>query len=211
VIGFAIAQHASAASAQPTWTDKAVLAVLAAQLVLLFFGGFVAWRQLRAQFRPFVIVDLDIQPPFIQLVISNLGSSLARDVRFEFTPPLESSLAAARGKTPIGDVSLFRDGIPSFAPGKRLVVLFDNGRTRTDAALPDRFDVTLSYRGDPLRGRFIDNFTLDLGMYREWGAIRRKDVHDVAKEIEKLRGAVDGVASVMVELRREEIARESDA
>jgi hypothetical protein len=179
-----------------------VLAVLAAQLVLLVFGGFVAWRQLRAQLRPFVVVDLDIQPPFVQLVISNLGSSLARDVQFEFTPPLESSMASARGKTPIGDVSLFRDGIPSLAPRKRLFVLFDDGRTRTDAALPDRFDVTLSYRGDPFRGQFTDSFTLDLGMYREWGAIRRKDVHDVAKEIEKLRTAVDGVASVQAELRR---------
>jgi hypothetical protein len=31
---------------------------------------------------------------------------------------------------------------------------------------------------------------LDIGTYREWGAIRRKDVHDVAKEIEKLREVV---------------------
>jgi hypothetical protein len=46
---------------------------------------------------------------------------------------------------------------------------------------------------------------------REWDAIRRKEVHDAAKEIEKLRTAVDGVASVMVELRRDELDRQSDS
>jgi hypothetical protein len=171
----------------PTWTDEAVFAVLTAQLILLVFGGYLGWRQLRAQFRPFVVVDLEIRTPFIQLVVANLGTTMARDVQFKFDPRLESTRDGRPRTTPIADVSLFRDGIPSFPPGKRLVLLFDDGRTRTEAQLPDQYKVQVSYRGDPFKRRIQDSITLDIGTYREWGAIRRKDVHEVAEEIKKLR------------------------
>ncbi|MGH3082619.1 MAG: hypothetical protein ACRDNP_00910 [Gaiellaceae bacterium] len=174
--------------AEPTWADKGVFWVLTAQLVLLAIVGYIAWRQLRAQIRPFVVVDLDVQrAPFIQLVIANLGTTMARDVKFDFNPPLESALGAKRSSVPIADVSLFKDGIPSFPPGKKLTVLFDDGRDRTSAGLPDKFQATIRYRGEPFGRQFEDRMTLDIGMYREWGAIRRKEVHEVAQEIQKLR------------------------
>jgi hypothetical protein len=180
------------ASTGPTWADEAIFAVLSAQLVLLVFGGFLGWRQLRAQIRPFVVVDIEMEVvPFIELVIANLGATMARDVSFEFDPPLQSTLDTAPRKVPIGDVSLFRDGVPSFPPGKRLVVLIDHGLHRTEAALPDRFIITVKYRGEPFGRRFEDQFVLDIATYREWGAVRRKTVHDVAIEMEKLRKTVE--------------------
>jgi hypothetical protein len=42
----------------------------------------------------------------------------------------------------------------------------------------------------PFQRRFTDRFVLDIGTYRWWGAVR-KDVHDVAKEIEKLWKAIE--------------------
>lgn len=182
------------ASAGPTWADEAIFGVLSAQLVLLVFGGFLAWRQLRAQIRPFVVVDIEIRVvPFIELVIANLGATMARDVSFEFDPPLQSTLDTAPRKVPIADVSLFRDGVPSFPPGKRLVVLIDQGVQRTAAGLADRFVVTVRYRGEPFDRRFEDQFVLDIATYREWGAVRRKTAHDVAIELEKLRKTLEAL------------------
>jgi hypothetical protein len=51
-----------------------------------------AKRLRRAQIRPFVVVD--IAPGWLLYVtVENIGTTLARNVRFEFTVPLESSRA----------------------------------------------------------------------------------------------------------------------
>lgn len=53
---------------------------------------------LAAQSRPFVVVDFDVltERPLIFLTITNLGKTLARKVRFQFEPPLRSSLGQAQ-------------------------------------------------------------------------------------------------------------------
>jgi hypothetical protein len=68
-------------AAAPTWADEAILEVLAAQLGLLALAGWLGWRQLREQVRPFVVVDLDERyPPLLQLRITNVGAK-RRDPR----------------------------------------------------------------------------------------------------------------------------------
>jgi hypothetical protein len=178
----------------PTWTDKGTLGVLVAQLFLLAIGGYVAWLQLREQVRPFVVIDLDDRyPPHLQFIITNIGKTLARDVRFKFEPPLQSTrdTEPVEGRVGLASVSLFRDGIPSFPPGKKFVVLFDNEIERRKAPLTDRLEVEISYEGRPFGRQFTDRFVLNIETYRWWGQIRRKDVHDVANEIEKLRKAIE--------------------
>jgi hypothetical protein len=181
-------------AASPTWADEAIFGVLVAQLILLIIGGVLGGLQLREQVRPFVVIDFDDRyPPFLQFVVENVGATIARDVRFKFDPPLQSSLdakAADEGRVPLATVSLFRDGIPSFPPGKRFVVLFDNTVDRRNEPLTDRLDVELSYTGRPFGRSFTDRFVLDIQTYLWWGQIRRKDAHDVAEEIEKLRKTI---------------------
>ncbi len=52
----------------PTWTDIATTAILAAQLVVFAAAAAVGWRQVgearrlrEAQTRPFVVVDFDVE------------------------------------------------------------------------------------------------------------------------------------------------------
>jgi hypothetical protein len=57
----------------------------------------VAWRQVREarrlreqQTRPFVVIDFEVaQNAIVFLPISNIGTTLARDVRFEIEPRLK--------------------------------------------------------------------------------------------------------------------------
>src|SRR5687767_13370 len=81
------------------WAGLTFLVLLAAALV--------AWRQVNEarrlredQARPFVVIDFDAWGGTItELKIANLGTTLARNVRFEFTPPLSSTFDnTPRGK-----------------------------------------------------------------------------------------------------------------
>jgi hypothetical protein len=59
-------------AASPTWTDEAVLGVLAAQLFLLVVAAIIGWFQLREQFRPFVVVDRDA---FTSSLVGSFGGA----------------------------------------------------------------------------------------------------------------------------------------
>ena len=53
-------------------------------------------RELRRdEARPYVVVDFEPdRPPFMNLVVANLGRTMARNVRIETDPPLESTCTA---------------------------------------------------------------------------------------------------------------------
>jgi len=85
-----------------TWTDEWQVFLVAAQLVVLVVAAVVAWRQVREarelrleQNRPFGVVDFDLDESKGYLIffeVTNMGTSLARDVRIEIDPPLESAI-----------------------------------------------------------------------------------------------------------------------
>jgi len=177
------------------WTDKAVFAVLVAQLVLLIFAGGLAFAQWSAQVRPFIVVDFDERyPPFLQLVITNFGTTMARDVKFTFDPAIDTTLdtrdGTDRGRLPIKAITMFRDGISHVAPRKEFVVLFDDVRDMLKSSVPREYTVEVTYKGSPFGREYTDAFRLDVNLYLWRNQIRRKDVHDVAVELEKLRKAV---------------------
>jgi hypothetical protein len=83
----------------------------------------------------------------IELVVENIGSTLARDVSFKFNPSLQSSL----NDSELEESFLVRQGIPTMAPGMRLARIFDSAIQRQEAGdLPWRFNVEVQfsdYRG----------------------------------------------------------------
>jgi hypothetical protein len=148
-------------------------------------------RELRlAQARPFVVVDFEPeQHPFMNLVVANLGTTMARDVRIEVDPPFASTLDPD-ASVPLAELKLFTEGIPSLAPGKRIVLLFDVVPNRKEAGLPDTYHVRLHYAGEAGRS-FTDDQRLDLDMYRPLKNIQRRTVHDVHKELDQIRRRLD--------------------
>jgi hypothetical protein len=107
------------------------VSILGAQLLVLTGAAFVAWRQVaearrlrEEQNRPFVVIDFERQETTktIFLTISNIGTSLARDVRFDITP----ALRAAMTLVPFSDIKVLSDGISTLAPGKVIRTVFDS-------------------------------------------------------------------------------------
>lgn len=120
----------------------------------------------------------------IELVVENIGSTLARDVSFKFNPSLQSSL----NDSELEESFLVRQGIPTMAPGMRLARIFDSAIQRQEAGdLPWRFNVEVQfsdYRGkgqDPLR------YVLDLEPYRSGTFLEERGIHHAAKALEEIR------------------------
>ena len=115
-------------SQEPLWTDEWQVFLVAAQLVVLLaaagVAGWQVWeaRKLRLQQnRPFVVIDFEVEEShLIYLEITNLGTSLARDVKIAIEPPLKTS-TGIRFK----DMKMLNEGIPTLAPGKRIKTLYD--------------------------------------------------------------------------------------
>jgi len=174
-----------------SWTDIGTFAVLAAQLLVLVIGGYFAWRQVREArrlreetVRPFVLLDFEPFNAFVELSIKNVGSLLARNVRFTFDPPVETTFDSNPEFGPLAEKQLFQEGIPSLPPAKEIRMMFDRGVDRTERGLPDSYEVEVSYT-DPFGHPFTERMVIDFGIYRSRGPIHRKGLHEIHALLEK--------------------------
>jgi hypothetical protein len=168
------------------------------QLLALIAAAIVAWWQVKearrvreAQAQPFVIVDLEVERgDEIYLVISNIGGTIARDVRLKFDPELRSSLDSMPGLTPPRELKPLRDVIPNLPPGKRIAVLFDIFHQRDPAQFPDLYNVKARFYAAALKRHVDDDSVIDLGVYRDAIPESRRDVHDVHERLNELVGEI---------------------
>ena len=175
------------AEAVTAWA--AMLTALIALAAALFARAQVREaRTLREeQAQPFVIVDIEPSPnamSFLELVVSNIGNTLARDVTFHFDPPLRR---AWKPDMDPNDWSIFKDGIPSFPPGRSFRMLFDIGHERHSAGYgKDRHTVTVTFKGP--RGQELEPLTyiLDPAYIMEPNRLGVRTVHHVAEHLDKI-------------------------
>jgi hypothetical protein len=164
------------------------------QFAVLVAAAIVAWRQVREavhareeRTRPFVVIDLRVYQTIAEFTITNLGATIARNVRFAFDPPLRSSRDLGPNMTPLSETNLFRHGIPSLAPGKEVVALFDQLPHRlAQGNLPDDYEVTVTYEGPTRRKPYSETMTVGYSYLREVGRTHRRDIHDVHRELERV-------------------------
>jgi hypothetical protein len=169
--------------------ERLVAAGAVGQLVILVAAALYARAQVREarvlredQARPFVVVDFDISaPPTIRLAISNIGKTVARDVRVRFDPPLRSSLDKEDER--VADLPMLNQPIPTMPPGKVYSTLFD---VFIHAELPGRYEATVSYRGDQGREYPPDTYPLDLGLYAGIIPDWQKTTKDLHEELQKI-------------------------
>ncbi|MFD7407762.1 hypothetical protein ACFV7R_35040 [Streptomyces sp. NPDC059866] len=105
----------------------------------------LAERVHREQNEPYVVVDIAPNEPgsgMLVLTIQNTGPTMARDVRVEFTPSLESSDSRLTQRL---RRALSRP-IAVLPPGRRLVYAVDTFQ-RWQVGLPMEFDVTVHANG----------------------------------------------------------------
>jgi len=169
------------------WTDIAGVAILAAQLVVLTVAAIVAWHQVRearrlreAQTRPFVVVDFEVESFLAFLTVSNIGSTLARNVRIKIDPPLESLI-----ENPLAEMKMLREGIATLAPGKRMRTLYDNLAHRKLGQLPDVYAVEVAYTDETGRP-FAEQLDLDLAVYWNLTTVERRDIHDIHQRLKDM-------------------------
>jgi hypothetical protein len=177
--------------------ERLVAAAAVGQLAVLVIAARYARSQVdearelrKEQARPFVVVDFEPeQSPFVNLVVANLGKTMARNVRLEIDPPLASTLDSV-APVPLAKLKLFTEGIPSLAPGKRWVTLFDTMTDRKSSDLPNSYEVRLTYEWDG--GKPVTDLQrLDLDLYRYRLSVTRHTIHDVNKTLDKIRRQLD--------------------
>lgn len=141
-------------------------------------------RELReAQTRPFVVIDLDSSAhTLFDLVVTNIGPTMARNVEFIFQPRAETT---DKDLDPY-KLKMFRDGISSLAPAKEIRALFDQGPRRINSDLPDTYEVTITYTDQSGKRHYEETVDLDFGLY--WGrrTVHVKGVHDLHRELERI-------------------------
>ena len=144
------------------------------QLVVLAVAALYARKQVaearalrEARSRPFVVVDIDpwSKKGVLLLTIENLGQTMARDVQLSLVPRLQSTLDGRANWPDIANFKIFRDGIPSLPPGKRLACTLDTPTRFFKSNLPRLYTVSVTYEGPT--GAYTETYVLDLDMYRE--------------------------------------------
>jgi hypothetical protein len=127
------------------------------------------------------VIDFEVEKVFLFLTVTNIGTTLARDVRFEIEPPLQSPI-----DVPLDELKMLREGISTLAPRKTIRTLFDSAIQRKPQELLDVYAVTARYSDETGRRRFEEKLDLDLGIY--WNLTRlerrgQRDIHDRLKDM----------------------------
>lgn len=144
------------------------------------------------QARPFVVVDFEPSPVWgnlIDLVFENVGKTLAKNVRFTFDPPLESSQKAQDGYD-FSKAAILTNGIPAMPPGSRVSALFDLSHERINTALPMSYTVRVDLQDALGRDQEPLEYVLDLNFRYGLRRVETRTIHDVAKSLKEIEKAV---------------------
>ncbi len=179
---------------------NAIAAASQAVAALVTIGAFVAaWlaariargqleeaRKLRVeQSQPYVVVDFEHSPAWdglLDVTITNIGQTPARDVRIYFDPPLGSTVNES-DDVRFHDMAIFRDGIPFMAPNRKVRIFFENLESRYKREdLPRSYRARVSFETETA-GRVENEYVLDLNQYYGWESVRVYGVHDGAKAL----------------------------
>ena len=147
-----------------------------------------AWAQVRHarrlredQAQPFIVVSLQpsaVWANAINLVVQNIGSTVARNVRFSFN---EKPVSKARSQD-ITQAALFKDGLAVMPPGMRFETLFDISHERYESDLPMSYTVTVSFDGINKRPDQME-YVLDFASFYGLEVMTELGIHQVAKSL----------------------------
>jgi hypothetical protein len=168
--------------------------------VVAIAAAVFAWQQVRharqirdEQAQPNVIIDFEESASSIHLdlVIKNIGQTVAYDVRVVFNPPIATTEIGDR--FPLGEASLITKGIPTMPPGRTWRAMFDNMPQRFERKdLPRTYDVQITYRDS--RGKeYSLPYRLDLGIYYDIWKLTRYGTHDIAKSMREINRTLKGL------------------
>src|SRR5215217_1314503 len=163
-------------------------------IVIIGLGYFFTIRTLRGQVqeafqarttggRPLIIVSEDYENlPTMNLIVQNVGPGPAKNITFHFSSPIESSDGFV-----VSELTLFREGITSLAPGARIVCYWDelsNLRPLIEEGRLERSAViTVEYQ-DITGGNYSHEWEVDPGLYLDLRTQGYKDMDDLVDAVE---------------------------
>jgi hypothetical protein len=151
-------------------------------------------RELREEeAAPFV--NVDVMPGargwMLDLVIENIGKTLARDVCITFDPPLVTTLDDEDDQ--LADWSPLKDGVRTLAPGRRLTSIFDSALQRHESDLPRQYEVTVAYTDSRGRHQPTLQQTIDLNPIYGRTYSHEKGLPELVAELAKVRSAIEPI------------------
>jgi hypothetical protein len=120
---------------------------------------------------------------FAEVVVENFGDGTAAEVVCTFDPPLQTTMG--------GDAAKFFTTPKWLPPRSKLTHAFDSWVQYIGSSLPRRYSVSVTYKDAGLRTDFSGTFVLDVTAFEHMMQWERKDIHDVAKSLEKLSDRVE--------------------
>lgn len=139
--------------------------------------------------RPFVTVTIEPSHTIVaNIVIRNNGATLAKDVRFTFDPPWESSDPE---RTRIRESKIWREGIPTLVPGAELRIFADMFPDRHKTDLPTSYSVEVTCRGAD-GATFSETYVLDFDVFHGYSTATLYGVHELADAVRSMNRRMAG-------------------
>jgi hypothetical protein len=140
--------------------------------------------------RPYVVVDIEpakgAGPSYMELVIRNIGKTMARNVNFTFDPPLRSTfddIAKAAFNHTIAEYTILNDGIATMPPGREYRMVFEFMPDRLHREdLERRYDVTINFSSDRGEEKPLTQ-VLDLNLYFSTLHVPEHNIHHIAQTL----------------------------
>ena len=170
------------------WSAAAavVTALTAIAAAIAVFGQVREAQETRYdQARPAIVVDIvpsTIAHTCVDLVIQNIGSTMARDIRITFDPPASSTLSYVNPSEAV----FTREGIPFMPPARRVSFLFDDIPARNRSDLPFRFDVCVEFSDGHGRKQPELRYVIDMKTFSRLPQFAVKGMHEAARSLEEI-------------------------
>lgn len=178
--------------------NNAALSEWALLLVAAVTAGIAVWQIFAArhaqedQARPYVVAGIRrVAHGVVELYVRNLGSTAAHGVTMKMTPE----------PTSVSDSKFFKlfDKIPTLVPRDEWSTVWEvraSDRFK-QSNVASRFEVSIDYtaaRGNKKAYPYRDLYVIDWEVHRSTTYVERKDIHHVAKELEKSRRALEEIS-----------------
>lgn len=135
---------------------------------------------------PFVVVYFDYihsRYQSLYLVVENIGKSIARNIKFEFTPPLQVSQF---NREQLEGNTLLKEGIKSLVPNYKIPIPFDYLMHYIRGQLPMEYMVKVIYQGNLSLPPVEFEYPLDLNHLNYIHFVTETGLGEIEQSLEQL-------------------------
>lgn len=162
-----------------------------------------------AQDSPQILVDVNYsQRTMINIVVRNIGRGAARDIRFDFSAPIESS-----GGQVISDMPYFKEGIAFLAPNTEIATVWDSYASAVEVMKEKglRNGITVTARYKDLRGKpYSTQWALNPLVLEGSGYADYREFEDQVRALEKISHDLEGIREALSSQKEPRETADSD-